>query len=473
MAGIVSYGAYLPLHRLSRKEISACWEVPPMPGEKAVANLDEDSLTMAVAAGQDCLKSVDESSVGGLYFATTTSPYREKLAATTAASALDLPREVRSADFTDSLKSGTTALLAALDAADSGSLNSVLVTASDCRMGAATGQFEQLFGDGAAAVLVGNNGVAATVDGSYSYTHEFFDVWRSTDDDYVRSWEERFVLNKGYSTVVEEACKGLAKKMGLQPGDFSKLVLYGPDPRSHATMAGRLGFDLKTRVQDPLFANVGNTGAASALLQLVGALQEAKPGDRILLVGYGDGADAVALTVTEENEKVKEGRRGLNGNLESKRELSSYGRYLKWKQMVPLEPPRRPEQRMPAVPAIWREQKSILALYGQKCKVCGNIEYPPQRICVYCQAKDQFDDVRLSDKQATIFTFTRDNLAPSFDPPTVVTVVDFDGGGRMICEMTDRDPDVIKVGMPVEMTFRKLYKIKGLTNYFWKSRPIR
>lgn len=443
-----------------------------MPGEKAVANFDEDSLTMAVAAGQDCLKGVNGNSVDGLYFATTTSPYREKMAATTVVSALDLPRGNRAANFTDSVRAATIALQCAVDAVDSGSAQNVLVTASDSRLGAATGQFEQLFGDGAAAVLVGKNGVAATVDATYSYSQDFFDIWRTPEDRFARTWEERFVLTKGFNSVVVEACKGLAAKTKLQPKDFSKLVLYGPDPRSHAAIATGLGFDLKTKVQDPLFANVGNTGAASALMQLVGALQDAKPGDKILLVNYGDGADAMALTVTEENEKVKKGRLGLKGNLESKRS-SSYGRYLKWRQLVAVEPARRPDQKMPALPGLFREQRSILALYGQKCKVCGKLEYPPQRVCVWCQAKDQFEDVRLSDKKAAVFTFTLDQLAPSIDPPTVVTVIDFDGGGRMVCEMTDREPKEVKVGMPVEMTFRKLYQIRGLTNYFWKSKPIR
>ena len=81
MLGIKSYGAYIPLHRLSRAEISRAWGGPPLPGEKAVANYDEDSLTMAVAACRDCLRGADRTAVDGLYFASTTFPYREKQSA--------------------------------------------------------------------------------------------------------------------------------------------------------------------------------------------------------------------------------------------------------------------------------------------------------------------------------------------------------------------------------------------------------
>ena len=105
-----------------------------MPGEKALANFDEDSLTMAVAAARNCLKHVTGKKVGALYFATTTAPYMEKQSAALIAAVLSLPEETQTLDFTNSLRSGTSAISAALNAINSGAADTVLVCAADMRI---------------------------------------------------------------------------------------------------------------------------------------------------------------------------------------------------------------------------------------------------------------------------------------------------------------------------------------------------
>jgi 3-hydroxy-3-methylglutaryl CoA synthase len=128
MTGITAYGAYVPLWRMRRDLISE-----GLTGERAVANFDEDSVTMAVAAADNCLADVDRQSIDGLFFASTTSPYKEKLVSTVIAAALDLPKEILTADFTNSLRSGTIAIKSAIDSVSAGSAKQVLVVASDCR----------------------------------------------------------------------------------------------------------------------------------------------------------------------------------------------------------------------------------------------------------------------------------------------------------------------------------------------------
>jgi len=200
MAGIASYGAYIPWYRLSRPDIQQAWDsMIPIPGEKAVAGYDEDSITMAVAAARDCLTGVDPQKVDRLYFASTTSPYKEKQAASVVAGALGLGKGTYTMDFAGSLRAGTNALRAALDAVEAGSASSVLVTCAETRMGAPNGDKEMAFGDGAAALLVSKSGVAVDIDGSLSSFQEFHDVWRSDQDTFVRSWEERFVREAGYA----------------------------------------------------------------------------------------------------------------------------------------------------------------------------------------------------------------------------------------------------------------------------------
>jgi hydroxymethylglutaryl-CoA synthase len=472
MAGIGAYGAYIPFNRLSRAVISEAWGKPALPGEKAVASYDEDSLTMAVAAARDCIKGIAPESIDGLYFASTTSPYREKQVASTIATVLNLNWGVSTADFGGSLRSGTNALRAAMDAVNSGSARNVLVCASDARLGFPNGDKETSFGDGAAALLISNHKVAAMIEASYTRYNEVMDVWRSDKDIYVRSWEDGFSYGRQYAEVVRETVSAALKKYRLTPKDFSKAVFYAPDSRQLGRLVRMLGFDLETQVPD-LHSTVGNTGSALPLMSLVAALEQAKARDRILLASYGDGCDVFSFKVTSELENIQEGRRGIKGHLTVKRMLSSYERYLLWRGQVDVEPPRRVPLQQPSAVALWRDNKIGLAFYGVKCKHCGTPQYPPQRVCVVCRAKDEFEDYCFADKRGKVVNFSHDRLGATLDPPITIATVDFDGGGRARLDLTDRDLEEVKVGMPVEMTFRQIRFVGGIHDYWWKCRPVR
>ncbi len=467
MAGIVSYGAHIPVTRIGPD--TKGWDSTI---EKAVAYYDEDSLTMAVSAAIDCLGNIDRRAVDGLFFASTTSPYSEKLISTTIATAIDLRDDIITHDCTNSLRSGTGALRLALDSVKAGSVNQVLVTAADCRIAIPRGSFDLSFGDGAASFMVGNTNVIATIEGSYSISDEMLDIWRISTSKYVRSWEERFVYDEGYNRVFPLVVKGLLDKCQLKPGDITKAVLYGPDRRRHAAMAKMLGFQ-PTQIQDPLFGKLGNTGTAFSLMLLVAALEDAKPGDKILCASYGNGADALLLKVTDEIVKVKN-KRAIKYNLGTKMMLDNFDSYLSYRHQAFADAePQLPFR--PSASCIWRERDSIYRLYGSKCKTCGTIQYPPQRVCTKCRAKDNFDNIRLSDKKGNLFTYSLDIMAavPRFDLPMVDAVIDFEGGGRGNFMMTDKNPMEIKVGMEVEMTFRKLHTAQGIHNYYWKCMPVR
>ena len=475
MVGIVSYGAYIPMFRLKRDTLALVWGKSYSRGERAVANADEDAITMAVEAVVDCLTGMDRKVVGGLYLASTTTPYREKQSASIVRAATDLREDMTTADFTNSIRSGTNALGAALSAVKAGDANNVMVVASECRLPAPNSEYEPIFGDGAAAFLVGNSDVIAAVEGSYSLTSEFQDVWRKESDLYQWSWEDRFIKDEGYEKILPQAVHGLMKKYGLKAKDITKAAYHSPDARSHAAIAKNIGLDVKTQVQMPLFDAVGDTGAALAPMTLVAALEEAKPGDRILFASYGDGADAYILRVMPEIEKVRD-RRGIKRHLASKLDLVNYGVYLQMRNVMEWAPDVRPRRRS-ALSAIWRDRKMFYSLYGQKCKACGQIQYPKQRICMYCQTKDNFEPVRLSDKKGVLFTYSIDERAREIILPLVRAVVNLEGGGRYYSSMTDRDTSKVSVGMPVELTFRLLFdgirEGSGFRNYMWKVRPIR
>jgi 3-hydroxy-3-methylglutaryl CoA synthase/uncharacterized OB-fold protein len=476
--GISAYGVYIPRYRLSRKAISTAmgWLSPgALPGEKAVANYDEDSLTMAVAAGMDCLMGADRAGVDGLYFASTTFPYRERESAAIIATALDLSPNIRTADFADSLKAGTSAILSACDSVKAEGVRSILVCGSDYRLAKPGSPQEMVFGDGAAALLLGNSRVIASLEGWYSTSYDFPDYRRSEDDKFVRAVEDRFVREEGYAKFIPEAILGLLRKYELETKDFAKVAYPCLNLREHAAIGKRLGFQ-PSQIKEPLFTAIGESGAASPLMLLVAMLEEAKPGDNILLTSYGNGAEAVLFKVTGEIEKVRD-RERLKKRLAFKKELTSYEKYLAFRGIIPVEVGSGGEVAPTQLPLTWRERRVILALYVSKCQRCGTPQYPPQRICVNpdCGAVDDMEDYRFSDKRGVVFSYTADHVASSIDPPLLYGMIDFDGGGRFVFEFTDYERDLLKVGMPVEMSLRRKYfdKPRGIHGYFWKAIPIR
>ena len=475
MAGLRSFGAYIPTLRLPRDTIAKAWSRGSLGGERRVSNYDEDALTMAVEAATDCLRGVPREEVDGVFFASTTPTYKEKQSAALIAMALDLSKTVRTADFGHSLRAGTSALLAAVDAVKAGTLTNVLVIASDSRLGYPKTDLEQLFGDAAVAVLVSAKDGAVRIDGAVSLADEIMDVWRTDKDTYVKTWEDRFAVTYGYTQNVVDAARTLLQQSKQDPKGITKAALYSPDSRSVQGVARGLGLDAKTQLHPTLIDNVGNTGAAHALLVLVDALQEAKPGARILAASYGDGSDAFLLTATDAIAGVQKNVRGVKGSMAVKRTMPTYERYLAFRGIAELQP--EPPLRIASFGGAtveYRDRLSWISMRGSRCRKCGTHHYPIHRVCYTCRAKDDYDTVRLSDKGATIFNYTLDNLAGGMDPPVIETVLESEAGAcRVYCQMTDADPNEVKIGLPVEFTFRLMHEVAGFHNYFWKCRPQR
>jgi hydroxymethylglutaryl-CoA synthase len=471
--GIALCGSYIPTFRLDRGVIANIWGRNSIGGERSVANNDEDGITMAVEASRNCLRGQKKEETEGLFFATTSAPYQEKMNSALIAAAVDLKREITTADFAHSLRAGTGALKAAFDSVKSGSMSNVLVAAADSRIGYPRSDQEQAFGDGAAAVLVSKENALATFEGSYSICNEMIDVWRNPEDTFVRTWEGRFILSEGYTSHMKEVVTGILKKYDLEPKDISKAVLPAPDIRTHRRLAGQLGFDMKTQVQDPLLSTIGYCGTAHSLLMLVGALEESSPGDTLLLASYADGADAMIFKVTEQVEKEGSQRR-IKDYLDQKLMLSSYAQFLSYKGLVETVPG-EPFRLFPSATVSWRDRNSIIRCHGSRCRNCGTLTYPIQRICYNCSSKDNFDEVPISDLEGEVFTFTLDNLAGRSDDPVVIqTIADLgEAKVRFYGMMTDCLSSEVKLGMPVGLTFRRIYDGAGMHNYFWKCRPVR
>ncbi len=478
MVGIKSYGAHIPRFRLDRNIMQMALLFlgsGPLRGEKAVANWDEDSITMAVAAAKDCLTGENRDKVDGVYFASTSQVYSLRQNAGIVAAALDVPIGSRTADFTDSTKSGTSALLAAADAIAAGSLGSCLVCAGECHVSKIASNADYSYGDGAASFLLGKDGVIATIDGSYSTAHDFVDRRRLEGERLEHMWEERFIRDAGYMNLIPEAVKGLVDKYKLNIKDFSKVIYACAFTGAHSALAKTLGL-APEQVQDPLLMTVGDTGVAQPLMMLVAALEDAKPGDKIMVVSFGQGCDAFFLTVTDNITRVKN-KKAIKRNLANKAALGSYEKYLAFRKLMPVEIGIRGEETIfTSFSLVSRENREIYGMVGSKCKKCGTPAWPLQRVCPNpdCGAIDQFEPYRFSDKLGKIFTYTADFLAASIDPPAVYGYIDFEGGGRCGLDFTDCDPNALKVGMQMELSFRIKYadEKRAAVNYGWKAMPV-
>ena len=475
--GIISYGYHLPWYRMNRKSIAAALGAlgkgSYTQGEKVVANYDEDSVSMAVNACFDCLKNDNANNVKGLLFASTTAPYRERESAGIIGTALNLNPNIRTADFGDSLKAGTSALLFALDAVKAGHGN-FLVCGSDCRQGMPGSNEEMLFGDGAAALLIGNNNAIATLEGSYSVSYDFPDYRRLSGDKYVRSTEDRFSREEGYQKILPEAIKGLMQKCNLEAKDVTKIAYPCTNIREHSSVGSKLGFQ-PSQIQQPLLALTGEMGTASPLMSLVIALEEANPGDKIIIASYGNGAEALCFKVTDEILKVTN-RGRFQKSLANNRKLNSYEKFLVFKgllQTAVFDELVAGTQ----ISLVWRNRKMIYALHGTRCKKCGTPQYPSQRVCVNpdCQAIDQMEDYSFADKPAKLFSYTLDHASACPNPPLIYGFIDFEGGGRFVFDITDCEPDMLKTGMPMKMSFRRKYldELRGIVGYYWKAVPER
>ncbi len=481
MIGITSYGGYIPRLRLDRMSIyqGMGWFAPAIvlvaQGERSFGYWDEDALTMAVAAARDCLVGQDKASVDALYLASTTLPFADRLNAGIVKTALNLRDDMQAADFTSSLRAGTTALSEAMAGIQGGRYHNVLVSASDMRRTKTAYFYEMWFGDGAAAVTLGDKGVIAEFLGAHSVTHDFVDHYRGSDAAFDYMWEERWVRDEGYAKIIPEAVNGLFSRLSLTMEDVDRLVFPCFFKKDHKNIAKGLGAT-PDMVPDNMHEQCGETGAAHPLVMLVRALEQAEPGERILVCGFGQGCDALYFRVTDKIKKMQ-ARQGITGSLDRGVTTDNYTKFLKFRDLIQTETGIRAESpTKTAKTVLWRKRDMLSALVGGKCTECNTPQFPRMDICVNpdCRAQGTQEPYEFADMSATVKSFTGDLLAISVDPPACYGMVQFDGGGRFLADFTDCAQDDLYVGQKVTMSFRRRYvdTERGFSGYFWKAVPV-
>jgi hydroxymethylglutaryl-CoA synthase len=305
--GIVGYGAYVPRYRLPASEVARMWTDghggAPIT-EKAVAGLDEDTVTMSIEAARNALArggDVDPTLIRAVWVGSESHPYAVKPTSTIVAEAIGTTPHTQAGDWEFACKAGTEALQAAIGFVGSGMARYALAVGTDTAQARPGDALEYTAGAGGAAFLVGPAEEAlAVIEGSYSYVTDTPDFWRRADQPYP-SHGGRFTGQPAYFRHVLAAGQGLMDGLGTKAADYAHVVFHQPNVKFPNTAARRLGF-APEQVEAGLLANeIGNTYAGSSLIGLTAVLDRAAPGDRVLLVSYGSGAgsDALSLRITQ------------------------------------------------------------------------------------------------------------------------------------------------------------------------------
>lgn len=476
MAGILAYGAYVPRMRLQRSVVYAAnrWFAPGLKGlargERAIANWDEDSITMAVEAARDCLDGRDRAAIATVMIASTTLPYLDRQNAGIVKEALNLPDAVGALDVGGSQRAGTSMLMQALRTATADA--PVLALSADQRQARPASEAELVNGDAAAAFLIGAEDGVAKFLGSHSVTADFVDHYRAAGEDYDYDWETRWVRDEGHARLGGGAIAGALKKFGIPAAEITHLVVGIPGRGAGATLAKMAGIAAEA-VRDDLSTTLGNAGTAHPLVMLAHALETARAGEKILVLGFGQGADVLLFEATGAAARPLF---GVSGWLARSAKEENYMKYLAFNGQLRLELGKRAEfSQRPVLTALYRNRKTVLGLVGGRCTRTGTVEYPRSEISVNQNepAVGTQEDYPLADCLARVLTYTADSLTYTPDPPNYYGMVEFEGGGRMLTEFTDATPDSVSVGAPMRMMFRIKAEDEqtGFTKYFWKAVP--
>jgi 3-hydroxy-3-methylglutaryl CoA synthase len=476
--GLLACGAALPVLRLRREVIAEAvgWLNPPgstaRTGARTICNWDEDTVTLAVAAARACISAGSGAATAApasLWLASTTFPFADRDNAALVASALDIQTGVATFNAASSLRTATSALIAA---AERGAAPPALVIGADARAARPGSAQEMACGHGAAALLVGPAGAAALAEFIASATRhaDFVDHYRMHDRDYDYALEERWVRDEGLMKLVPDTVKQALTAVGVPANQVAHCVL--PMPKAAARkLAATLGVP-DAAVADSLAADCGDTGAAHPLLMLIGALERARAGEVIVLIGFGQGVDALVLRAGAGLAAWE--ARPLTAALAQRREETRYTRYLAHAGALDVDYGMRAERDNRSAQSVaWRRNREVNAFVGGRCRQCGTVQFPRFRVCVNpdCRATDTLDAHRLADSTGRVKSFTEDWQAYSPRPPYVYGNVEFAEGGNLLMEFTDIDAGDLAVGDSVRFVFRvkDIDRLRGFRRYFWKA----
>ena len=377
-------------------------------------------------------------------------------------------------DVTGSQRAGASALRAALEAA-SGRKAPHLCLAADMRKTCPASDLELICGDAAAGLLVGEGDVVAKFLGAYSLTMDFVDHYRTPGMDYDYVYEARWIREEGHVALTARALKEGIAALGIDAAAIDRFIVPISAKGVAATLAKKAGI-AETAVADTLQAGLGEAGCAHSLVMLVAALEAAKPGEKILVLGFGQGADLILLETTDALARLAP-RMGVAGSLAIGEKDENYMRWLVHRGQVNVDKGMRAEQdqKQPST-TLWRHRKAAMGLVGGRCTETGTVQFPKSDISVNPNSRmvHTQEDYPLAEIPARVLSVTADSLSYHPNPPLYYGMIDFDGGGRMTIEFADVAGE-IEVGAEMRMVFRikAVDEVRGMVKYFWKAAPAR
>ena len=475
MTGITAYGVYIPRARLSKQavaEVNAWFDASLLSlgrGERSICNWDEDSITMAVEAACACLACMGDHAIDALYLASTTFPFLDRQNSVIVSEALSLDRTQRTMDIGASQRAATSGLIALLESKHKGN---TLLVASEHRRSKAGSRAELLWGDAAACVALGSQNVIAEVVGIETLADDFIDHYRGEEAEFDYDWEERWIRDEGFMKSVPLVVDTLLNNSGVTSEEIDFFILPTDQARTPMGLAQKLGIEGDAVVDNQL-ASVGVAGAAQSILLLAKALEAAKPGDLILLIGFGQGCDAILLRATDAIASFKPVR-GVSAALLARREETNYNKFLSFNRLIERDIGKRGEVDRQTYLSGYNRRKDLLTGFiGGKCRECGTVQIPRENYCVNpeCNALDSQDPYSFADKKGTVMTWTADRLTFDWNPPAYFGMVQFEGGGKLMMDFTEVEEGSIDSGSIVSMHFRirQFDSQRGFRKYFWKA----
>jgi len=342
--GIVGYGAYVPRFRLLAAEVDRVWtdgQAGTPIREKAVAGIDEDTVTISIEAARNALAragAIDLAEIRAVWVGSESHPYAVKPTSTIVMEAIGAGPYAQAGDWEFACKAGTEAFQAAIGFVGSGMARYALAVGSDTAQGRPGDALEYTAGSGGAAYLLGPADEAlAVIEGSLSFATDTPDFWRRAYQHYP-SHGGRFTGEPAYFRHITAAATELMAAMGTTPADYAYAVFHQPNVKFPQTVARQLGFKPE-QIETGLLADViGNTYAAASLIGLTAVLDQARPGERILLVSFGSGAgsDAFSLRVTSAIVE-RQGRAPRTRDYIARRTEIDYALYTRYRRKLLVE----------------------------------------------------------------------------------------------------------------------------------------
>jgi 3-hydroxy-3-methylglutaryl CoA synthase len=464
MSYINAYGIALPQFRI---EDNMLHPKAKKGGMKSVCFSDEDIITLAFEAAQNCYENFQfpiskfKPEIDGIFFATSTPVFHNRYHASFLADLINLPQEILALDFTNSYRSGTDALLLANDLIGSGKYKNILVVASDVGFPDIGKELSTPFGHAACAILLNNEKGIAEITNSKSFSSSLAEEFQ-----YKKSniqYDPRFSRDAGFKNNITTSLNNFVSN----PKSFDAVILNSLFSKMAGGIFVKAGFEENQFAKDSLISNLGNTGTVHPLLLLVNEIESGKKS--ILLADYANGTNFFEIKINSTSK-----HKSLQEQVNNYELIKCYQDYLLLHKAGNFNSIKYKTKDMFSSEMMQeREKETLLYLKGIKCEACGTIYYLKSARCKNCKCTT-FSDVQLS-RNGTVYSYTNEHYSPASFPPITMAVIDLEGGGRMTVQQTDTkypENNKLEIGSKVKLVLRKMIENDAKPNYFWKAKQL-